>query len=123
MFYYGNFSINGIDKCLYTKYEKGKCLIIYLNIDYMLIIVFRTKLFLGLKFEIKDVNRTIVILGVTIIRSEDSILLSQEQYIVIPRTIYRKFGYYDFKLVSNIYDANSKLEKIIRESIAFNELF
>jgi len=62
--------------------ENGECCIIYLYVDDMLIfgtcndIVFKTKLFLGSKFEMKDMGEASVILGVKIIRKEGSILLS-----------------------------------------------
>jgi len=39
-------------------------------------IVFRTKLFLGSKFEMKDMGEANVILGVRVIKKGDSILLS-----------------------------------------------
>ena len=63
----------------------------------------------------KDMGEANVILGVRIIRKGDSILLSQEQYI---EKLLRKFGYYDFKPVSTLYDANSKLMKNRGESIS-----
>jgi len=83
-------------------------------------IVFKTKFFLGSKFEMKDMGEASVILGVKIIRKGDSILLSQEKYI---EKLLKKFGYYDFKLVStpydeNPYDVNSKLKNNIGESIS-----
>jgi len=78
-------------------------------------IVSRTKLFLGSNFEMKDMGEANVILGVRIIRKEDSILLSQEQYI---EKILRKFRYYDFKPVSTPYDTNSKLMKNIGEFVS-----
>jgi len=108
------FSPNDADKCVYSKYKNGECVIICLYVDDMLIfgkcidIVSRTKLFLGSKFEIKDIGEANVILGVRIIRKGDNILLYQEQYI---EKLIRKFGYYDFKPVSTPYDANSKLMK------------
>jgi len=73
-------------------------------------IIFKTKLFLGSKFEMKDMGKTSVLLGIKIIRKRDSILLCQEQY---TKKLLKKFDYYDFKLVSTPYDANSKLKKII----------
>jgi len=116
------FSPNDADKCVYSKSENGECVIICLYVDDMLIfgtcidIVSRTKLFLGSKFEMKDMGEANVILGVRIIRNGDSILLSQEQYI---EKLLRKFGYYDSKPVSTPYDANSKLMKKNRgESIS-----
>jgi len=115
------FSTNDFDKCVYTKSENGKCVIICLYVDVMLVfgtcddIVFKTKKFLGSKFEMKEMGEASVMLGVRVIRKGDSILLSQEQY---TKKILRKFGYYDFKSVSTPYDGNSKLKKSIEESIS-----
>jgi len=97
-----------------SRFENGECVIICLYVDDMLIfgtcddIVFKTKLFLGSKFEMKDMGELNMILGVKIIRKGDSILLSQEQY---TEKLLKKFGYYEFKSVSTLYDANSKLKK------------
>jgi len=108
------FSPNDADKYVYSKLENGECVIICLYVDDILIfgtcneIVSITKLFLGFKFEMKDVGKANLILGVGIIRKGDIILLSQEQYI---EKLLRKFGHYEFKLVSTPYDANSKLMK------------
>jgi len=116
-----DFSPNDADKCVYPKSENGECVVICLYVDDMLIfgtcidIVSRTKFFLGCKFEMKDMGEANVILGVRIIRKGDSILLSQEQCI---EKLLRKFGYYDFKLVSTPYDANSKLMKNIGEFVS-----
>ena len=78
-------------------------------------IIFKTKLFLGSKFQMKDMGETSMILGVKIIRKGDSILLCQEKY---TEKLLKKFGYYDFKSVSTPYDANSKLKKNRGESIS-----
>ena len=96
---------------MYSRSENCECVIISLYVDDMLIfgtcedIVFKTKLFLGSKFEMKDMGETSVILGVKIIRKRDRILLSQKQY---TEKLLKKFGYYDFKSVSTPYDVNSK---------------
>jgi len=63
----------------------------------------------------KDMGKASVILGVKVIRKRDSILLFQEQY---TEKLLRKFGYYDFKLVSTPYDANSQLKKNRRDYIS-----
>jgi len=78
-------------------------------------IVFKTKLFLGSKFEMKDMSEASVILGVKIIRKGDSTLLFQEKY---TEKLLKKVGYYDFKSIRTPYDANSKLKKNKRESIS-----
>jgi len=54
-----------------------------------------TKLFLGSKFEMKEISEVNVILGVIIIRKGDSILLPQEQYI---EKLLKKFEYYEYPL-------------------------
>lgn len=56
----------------------------------------------------KDMGEASVILGIEIIRKGVSILLSQGYYV---EKLLRKFDYYDSKLVSTIYDANSQLKK------------
>ena len=115
------FSPNDADKCVFSKFENGECVIICLYVDDMLIfgtcidIVSRTKLFLGSKFEMKDMGETNMILGVRIIRKRDSILLSREQY---TEKLLRKFEYYDFKPMSTPYDANNKLIKNRGESVS-----
>jgi len=78
-----------------------------LTFDTRIDIVFRTKLLLGSEIKMKEMGEANVSLGVRIIRKGDNILLSQEQYI----EKLRKFGYYDFKLVSTPNDANSKFMK------------
>jgi len=61
------FSTNDADKCGYSRSENGECVIVCLYVDDMLIfctcdnIVFKTKLFLGSKFEMKDMG------GITLI--------------------------------------------------------
>ena len=49
-----------------------------------------------------------VILGVKITRASDSIMLSQEHDV---EKILKRFGYFDAKLVSTPYDANTHLMK------------
>jgi hypothetical protein len=56
----------------------------------------------------KDMGEASVILGVKIIRKDDSIILSQEHYV---EKLLKKFNYYDFKSVSTPYDVNSQLKK------------
>jgi len=69
------FSTNEVDKCVYYKSGNGKCVIICLYMDDILIfgtcieIVSKTKFFLGSKFEMKDMGEANVILGIRIIRN------------------------------------------------------
>ena len=108
---------------MHSKLKNDDCVIIHLFMDDMLIfgacidIVSWTKFFLGSKFEMNDMDKANVVLGVRIIRKEDSILLSQEQYI---EKLLKKFGYYDFKQMSTPYDVNFKLKKKIKGNLFFN---
>ena len=56
------FSINDVDKCIYSKVENNSCIIICLYVDDMLIfrtnlqVVIDTKSFLRWKFDMKDIG-------------------------------------------------------------------
>ena len=108
-----------VDKCVYTKCTGKDCVIIALYVDDMLIfstspsmvrpsMVHSTKRFLASQFDMKDMGEAKVILGVKIIRMDDSIMLSQEHYI---EKILKRFGHFDAKPVSTPYDANTHLMK------------
>ena len=56
----------------------------------------------------KDLGETKIILGVKIIRRNESIMLSQEHY---TERLLRKFENYDVTSVSISYDANTQLKK------------
>ena len=81
------FSINESDKCVYSKFEHGKGVIICLYVDDMLIFgtdleeIEKIKCFLSSKFSMKDMGEVDVILGIKIIRNNDGIHLSQSHYI------------------------------------------
>jgi len=83
---YGS-SINEYDKCVYSKFEHGKGMIICLYVDDILIFstdfeeIEKTKCFLSSKFSMKDMWEADVILSVKIIRNNDGIHLSQSYYI------------------------------------------
>jgi len=61
------FRINEFDKCVYSKFEHGKGVIICLYVDHMLIFgidleeVKKTKCFLSSKFSMKDMGEVDVI--------------------------------------------------------------
>ena len=86
MLSYG-FSSSDVDKCVYTKFVNGDCVIICLYVNDMLIfgtcidIVLRTKSFLASKFDMKDISEASVTLGIKIIRKRASIILSQGHYV------------------------------------------
>ena len=103
-------SINDVDKCIYSKYENNTSVVICLYVDDMLIfgtsleVVCETKKFLGSKFDMKDLGKVEVILGIKITRTPNELKLSQEHYV---EKILRKFEHFDCKLVSTPYDPSS----------------
>ena len=103
-----------MDKCVYTKTIDNENVIISLYVDDMLIfgssmnIVHSTKYFLASKFDMKDMGVASVILGIKIIRRNNSIMLTQEHYV---EKLLKNFGHFDVKPLSTPYDANSQLKK------------
>ena len=103
-----------MDKCVYTKCTENECVIITLYVDDMLIfgtslsVVHSTKRFLASQFHMKDMCKAKLILGVKITRMGDSIMLSQEQYV---EKILKRFGHFDAKPVSTLYDDKTHLMK------------
>ena len=96
------YSINDVDKCIYNKYENNICVFICLYVDDMLIfgtsleVVCETKKFLGSKFDMKDLGKAEVILGIKITRTPNGLKLSQEHYV---EKILRKFEHFDRKRI------------------------
>nr|GEY32046.1 retrotransposon protein, putative, Ty1-copia subclass [Tanacetum cinerariifolium] len=83
-----DFSLNQADKCVYSKFDaSGKGVIICLYVDDMLIFgtdqdqVNKTNEFLSSKFDMKDLGKAEVILGVRIKRGNNGISISQSHYI------------------------------------------
>ena len=76
------FRINESDKCVYSKFEHGKGVIICLYVEDMLIFgtdleeVEKTKNFLCSKFSMKDMGEADIILGIKSIRNNDGICLT-----------------------------------------------
>ena len=110
-----------ISKCIYNQYEDNTCVVIYLYVDDMLIfgtsleVVCETKKFLGPMFDMKDLGKTEVILGIKITRTPNGLNLSQEHYV---EKILRKFEHFYCKLVSTPYDPISLLKKNREHSVA-----
>ena len=81
------YSINDVDKCIYNKYENNTSVVICLYVDDMLIfgtsleVLCETKKFLGSKFDMKDLGKVEVILGIKITRTPNELKLSQEHYV------------------------------------------
>ena len=67
-----------------------------------------TKCFLTSKFEMKDLNAAEVILGIRIIRNNNSISLSQSHYI---EKMFKKFNCFENAPISTPFDPNINLYK------------
>ena len=81
-------------------------------------VVKQTKCFIASQLDVKDLGEENVILGVKLIRKDDSIILSQEHYV---EKLLKKFGHFDVKPVSTPYDANSQLKKNKGDPVAQSE--
>jgi len=82
------FNVNESNKCVYTKFDgKGNDVIICLDLDDMLIFgidlyqVQLTKRILSSEFDMKDMAQGNVILGIRIVRDDESSTLTQSHYI------------------------------------------
>ncbi|KAK6144709.1 hypothetical protein DH2020_021529 [Rehmannia glutinosa] len=108
------FYINKGDKCVYIKVVGDTCVILCLYVDDILIfgsnihVINDTKKFLSNHFDMKDLGAVDVILGIKIIRNENSISLSQSHYI---EKLLDKFNYSSVNPVSTPYDPTFKLRK------------
>ncbi|CAM8917314.1 unnamed protein product [Rhodiola kirilowii] len=89
------FKINECDKCIYIKNTEHRYVILCLYVDDILIVgsneklVKSTKVILNSKFDMKDMGRADVILGIKITRTSDGFVLSQSHYV---DKILDKFG-------------------------------
>ena len=107
------YKINQSDKCVYSKFDNGKGVIICLYVDDMLIfgtdlhVIEETKKFLSNNFEMKDMGLADVILGIKIIRDDNYIGLSQSHYI---EKILKRFNSYDCCPVATPFEHSIKLE-------------
>ena len=105
--------INESDKCIYSKVQNGKGVMICLYVDDMLIFgtstneVEETKAFLSKKFDMKDLGEADVILGIKIIRDGNHIGSSQSHYI---EKVLQKFNHLDFKPISTPFDQSVSLQ-------------
>ena len=106
------FNIHESDKCVCSRFNRNKCVIICLHVDDMLIFgidsesIKLTKSLLSFNFDMKDIELADVILGIKIIKNENGLGLTQSHYI---EKILKKFNYYDCKLVSTLFDSNLRL--------------
>ena len=117
--------INEANKCIYYKsHDTNTYVIICLYVDDMLIfgtsmnVINETKNFLASNFDMKGTREADVILGIKIVKCDDSPVLSQERYI---EKFFKKFGFFDCKLVSTPYDTNTQLKKNTSDSVSQSE--
>ena len=81
------FSVNDVDKCIYSKFEDNTYVVICLYVDDMLIfgtslkVICETKKFLGFKFDMKNLGEVEVIQGIKITRTPNGLKLYQEHYV------------------------------------------
>ena len=79
--------INGADKCIYSKFINNESVIICLYVDDLFIfgtnldVVHDAKHFLASNFDMKDLDKTNIILDIKILRDNDYITLSQSHYV------------------------------------------
>ena len=95
--------------------------IVCLYVDDMLImgpnlsVINSTKKILNSTFDMKDMGKADVILGIRIQRSGDAYVLSQSHYV---EAILRKFGHFDSSLSKTPFDPKSTLKKNVGDSVS-----
>ena len=115
------FSVNDVDKCIYSKFEDNTYVVICLYVDDMLIfgtslkVICETKKFLGFKFDMKNLGEVEVIQGIKITRTPNVLNF-------IKSTMLRKFEPFNYKPMSTSYDPNSQLRKNRKHSVTLSML-
>ena len=115
------FSVNDVDKCIYSKFEDNTYVVICLYVDDMLIfgtslkVICETKKFLGFKFDMKNLGEVEVIQGIKITRTPNVLNF-------INSTMLRKFEPFNYKPMSTSYDPNSQLRKNRKHSVTLSML-
>lgn len=118
------FKINGADKCIYCKCFDDGVIIICLYVDDLLIfgtnidVVIATKKFLASNFDMKDMGEASVILGIKILKNNDSVTLTQTHFI---EKMLKRFEHFDYTPLSSPYDAKVHLVKNYGDSVSQNE--
>ncbi|CAH9139832.1 unnamed protein product [Cuscuta epithymum] len=118
------FTVNASDSCVYSKMFGPHCVIICLYVDDMLIfgtnedVVTKTKHFLSSHFEMKDLGKADLILGVKLTRTENGFSMCQSHYI---EKLLKKFNYFDVTPVRTPYDPSTSLKKNEGSSISQEE--
>ena len=108
------FHINESDNCLYQKQVNDQFIFLCLYVDDILILapdlnlVNDIKNFLSHHFNMKDLGNADLILGMKIIRTVESISLSQSHY---TKKLIDKFGYSNYSTFSSPFDPSTHLTK------------
>ena len=116
--------INGVGKCIYSKFISNEGVIIYLYVDDLLIfgtsldVVNDTKCFLASNFDMKILGEANVILGIKILKDNDCITLSQSNYV---EKILKKFEQFDMSPMSTHLDSKVHLIKNHGDSVLHNK--
>ena len=114
------FKVNESDKCIYYKTKNRLCTIICLYVDDMLIfgsnlhIINDVKSMLSADFDMKDLGKTDVILGIKITKTENGIFLYQSHYI---EKILKKYNYFNSKPTCTPYNSSVKLFKNTSDNV------
>ncbi|KAL8125169.1 hypothetical protein AgCh_012735 [Apium graveolens] len=113
-----DFLVNESDKCVYYKIRGNDCVIVCLYVDDILLfgtnieIINETQSFLKRHFEMKDMDKASLILGIKLTQSTDGIILSQSHD--IEKSILEKYGYSNCRIASTPY--NSKVALVENSS-------
>ena len=112
--------VNESDKCIYYKSKNDICTIICLYVDDLLIFgsnihaINLVKSLLSANFDMKDLGKASVILGIKIPRSKKRLSLNQSHYI---EKILKKYNYFDCKPAYTPYGLSVKLFKNTDEGV------
>lgn len=94
---------------VYMKSFKNSSVIVCLYVDDLLIlgpnldVINTTKKLLNSKFDMKDMGRADVILGIRILKNEKNYILTQSHYL---EKVLKKFGHFESKPAVTPFDAN-----------------
>ena len=116
-----DFKINECNKCAYVQEFDDSCVIVCLYIDDLLImgtskkVIIDTKKMLSSSFDMKDMGKADVMLGIEVKPTSDGYLVIHSHYV---EKVLKKFGQMNCQSAVTPFDANSKLRKNLGEAIS-----
>jgi len=116
--------VNLSDSCVYSKLIESGCVLICLYVDDVLIfgtnllVVNETKKLLSSLFEMKDMGKADVILGIKVRKNNTGFSLCQSHYI---EKVLKKFDCFDVTPVRTPYDPSIHLKKNKGSSVSQTE--